>query len=74
MPNHDVCCGVITMPPRRNTRRRPIEEVYNDDTTPPNPSNLKILEAVQQAMNSMMPNLVAQVAEAKRQAAGLQLL
>ena len=61
------------MPPRRNTRRRPIEE-YNDDTTPPNPSNLKILEAVQQAMNSMMANLVAQVAEAKRQAAGLQLL
>ena len=62
------------MPPRRNTGRRLIEEVYNDDTTPLNPSNSKILEAVQQAMNSMMPNLVAQVAEAKRQAAGLQLL
>ncbi|KAI3701824.1 hypothetical protein L6452_27190 [Arctium lappa] len=56
------------MPPRRNTRRRRIEEVYGDGNPPPNQLNPEISEVVQQALNSMMPGLITQVVEVVRQA------
>ncbi|KAI3758428.1 hypothetical protein L6452_05989 [Arctium lappa] len=58
------------MPPRRNARRRRIEEVYGDGNPPPNQLNPEIFEVVQQALNSMMPGLITQVVEVVRQARG----
>ncbi|KAI3718246.1 hypothetical protein L6452_19108 [Arctium lappa] len=58
------------MPPRRNTRRRRIEEVYGDGNPPTNQPNPEISEVVQNALNSMMPGLITQVVEDVRQAGG----
>ncbi|KAI3758451.1 hypothetical protein L6452_06014 [Arctium lappa] len=68
--NQDAFCGVIRMPPRRNARRRRIEEVYGDGNPPPNQPNPEISEAVQQALNSMIHGLITQVVEVVRQAGG----
>ncbi|KAI3771325.1 hypothetical protein L6452_02487 [Arctium lappa] len=58
------------MPPRRNTRRRRIEEVYGDGNPPPNQLNPEISKAVQQTLNSMMSGLITQVVKVVRQAGG----
>ncbi|KAI3666965.1 hypothetical protein L6452_42006 [Arctium lappa] len=47
-----------------------IKEVYGDGNPPPNQPNPEISEAVQQALNLMMPGLITQVVEAVNQDGG----